>query len=258
MIALLTFFIIVSISLLITHFATIALVHTGVSPAFAQFQARSAFTGVGFTTNESESIVGHPLRRRIVMVLMLLGNAGLVTAISSLMIAFVDTGESFRSVLHILALIGGLALIWIVATRKWFNRWLLKFIHWTLGRFTKLEVRDYVSLLHLSKDYGITELKVEEKDWLSNKSLNECKLRQEGIIVLAIQRQDGGYLGVPQKDSEILPGDNLVLYGHHDTLKELDERTHASGEDAHNRAVNRHKDEIRKQEEQEQTRNNKQ
>jgi len=32
----------------------------------AHFQARSALTGVGFTTSESELIVGHPARRRIV------------------------------------------------------------------------------------------------------------------------------------------------------------------------------------------------
>ncbi|WP_419193904.1 hypothetical protein [Novipirellula herctigrandis] len=42
------------------------------SKDLAQFQTLSAFTGAGFTTNESEDIVNHPLRRRIMMYLMLL------------------------------------------------------------------------------------------------------------------------------------------------------------------------------------------
>ena len=44
--------------------ATVGLTMTGVSKDLAQFQALSAFTGSGFTTEESEEIVNHPLRRR--------------------------------------------------------------------------------------------------------------------------------------------------------------------------------------------------
>jgi uncharacterized membrane protein len=61
----------------------IAAVVTGLSREAAGFQARSAFTGVGFTTGESELIVRHPVRRRIVSMPMLLGGVGLVTAAAS-------------------------------------------------------------------------------------------------------------------------------------------------------------------------------
>ena len=37
-------------------------VATGTSSELARFQARSAFTGVGFTTSEAESVVLHPVR----------------------------------------------------------------------------------------------------------------------------------------------------------------------------------------------------
>jgi hypothetical protein len=43
----------------------------------AAFQAQSAFSGAGFTTQESETIVTHPLRRRIVRLLILLGSVGI-------------------------------------------------------------------------------------------------------------------------------------------------------------------------------------
>jgi len=39
-------------------------------------------------------VVNHPVRRKIVMLLILLGNAGLVTAVSSLILTFVRQGDS--------------------------------------------------------------------------------------------------------------------------------------------------------------------
>jgi hypothetical protein len=66
------------LSLLVVRIATVALALTGLSQQLARFQARSAFTGSGFTTAESEKVVAHPVRRRIIMVLMLLGNAAII------------------------------------------------------------------------------------------------------------------------------------------------------------------------------------
>lgn len=79
MAALLSVLATVTLSLLITRIASEAMVFTGLSAQAAQFQARSAFTGAGFTTQESEQATNHPVRRRIIMWLMLLGNAGIVT-----------------------------------------------------------------------------------------------------------------------------------------------------------------------------------
>ncbi len=79
---------VVAVSLIITRVATVILVASGLSRQAARFQARSAFTGAGFTTTESESVVNHPLRRKVVMTLMLLGNAGIVASASTLIIGF--------------------------------------------------------------------------------------------------------------------------------------------------------------------------
>src|SRR5680860_205662 len=83
MIAAITLFLVVSLSALITKIAAIALIHTGLSTDIARFQARSAYTGAGFTSNESEKIMNHPVRRKIIFTLMLVGNAGIVTVMSS-------------------------------------------------------------------------------------------------------------------------------------------------------------------------------
>jgi hypothetical protein len=69
MAGIITVILILVFSILITRVASIALTHTGLSRESARFQARSAFTGVGFTTSESEKVVNHPVRRRILLLL---------------------------------------------------------------------------------------------------------------------------------------------------------------------------------------------
>lgn len=64
MLSIVSLLLILTLSILITRIATVALTHTGLSREAARFQARSAFTDVGFTTSESEKVVNHPERRR--------------------------------------------------------------------------------------------------------------------------------------------------------------------------------------------------
>lgn len=62
-IGIVAFLTVLALSLTITRVATLVLAMTGLSWEAARFQARSAFTGTGFTTSEAESIVSHPVRR---------------------------------------------------------------------------------------------------------------------------------------------------------------------------------------------------
>lgn len=97
--------------------------------------------------------------------------------------------------------------------------------------------RRIIMLLKLSGDYAVTELKVEEGDWLAGRSLGECRFTDEGVTVLGISRPDGDYVGVPQADTEVRAGDTLILYGRDDALEELDtRRADASGDRAHEKA----------------------
>ena len=238
MAALISLLIAITLSLLITQVAAEALALTGLSRESAQFQARSAFTGAGFTTSESEQVVSHPVRRRILMWLMLLGNAGIVTVISSLVLTFVGTQGAGDWSLRLGLLISGVVFLWLVATNQRFNRYLSKAVQWALQRWTHLDVRDYTSLLRLSGEYTVTEMQVDSGDWVANKPLGQTHLRQEGILVLGIHRHDGGYIGAPIGDTEIHPGDTLILYGRLSVLSELDSRkNNLSGEQAHQRAV---------------------
>lgn len=83
MTAIVSLLVILALSIIVTRIATIALAHTGLSRETARFQARSALTGSGFTTKESEKVVAHPVRRKIIFWLMIIGNAGIITVVSS-------------------------------------------------------------------------------------------------------------------------------------------------------------------------------
>ncbi len=238
MTAILTLLVVLTLSFLITRLATAALTLTGLSQELARLQSISAFTGVGFTTQESERIVQHPVRRRVLILLMILGNAGIVTAVSSLLLSLFEVRQTGNWLLPLAWLAGGVVLLWFVATSEWVERQTGKAMRWALARWTGLETFDYASLLHLTGDYSVRECRVEPDDWLADKRLRQLGLHEEGVTVLGIHRANGDYLGVPRGDTRIRGDDRLILYGPEQTMDELDVRRRgASGDEAHDRAV---------------------
>jgi len=247
MIAVTSLLVVVLISIVITRIAAIALKHTGLSRETARFQARSALSGAGFTTTESERVVNHPVRRRIILLLMLIGNVGIVGAVSSLLLTFLNAADTQAMGLRVVLLITGLVLLWAVSTSDWVDQRLSRLIDWALHRYTRLEVRDYASIMHLAGEYRIVQLNIEAGDWLAEKTLGETRLWDEGIVVLGITRPDGTYLGVPNGSTRILPEDTLIAYGRVSGLAALDQRRadwqgqqeHEAARDAQHQAVTR-------------------
>ena len=118
------------VSLLIARVGTVALTLTGMSREAARFQARSAFFGVGFTTGEAEAVVGHPVRRRIIMWLILLGNAGVVTTTGTLLISFAGGKDQLQSVT---VLVAGVVVLGALAMSRPVDRALTRVIRGALG-----------------------------------------------------------------------------------------------------------------------------
>lgn len=212
--------------MIVTRVAAMALMFTGLSREAAKFQARSAFTGSGFTTQESEMVVSHPVRRQIVMLLMLLGNVGVATVAATVMVSVTSTSTATwqKQVLLVAVLIGGIIMLWILFSSRWVEKRMNRWIAWLLKRFTSLDVRDYVSLLELSRGYAVTEMLVEPRDWMAGKPLSSLRLSDEGILVLSIRRDGGIFHGTPRGDDLVHAGDVLILYGDLDDVKKLDRR----------------------------------
>lgn len=235
MIAIASLLVIVVVGLLITRVATAALAATGLSREMARFQARSAFTGAGFTTSEAENVVNHPVRRRIVMALMLAGNAGIATVVAGLLLGLGGAERGSGVAVRLGVLAAGLFAIFTLSRSRWVDRHLRRAIGSVLRRTTDLEVRDYAELLHVAGDYVVDEMLVQESDWMCGRTLGELKLRDEGVIVLGIERE-GHYLGTPAGDTSLEAGDTLLLYGRRDTVRDLDLRSRGpEGDRAHRR-----------------------
>ena len=241
MVAIATVVVVMLVSLLIARVATVALTLTGLSREAARFQARSALSGTGFTTSEAEAVVSHPVRRRIVAMLMLIGSAGLVTVIATLMLSFTDAGGA-QALHRILALLAGLICVWLLAKSAWVDRRLSWLIAKLLGRWTDLDARDYGALLHLAEQYAVGEILVRDGDWLAARTLEELRLREEGVVVLGLTLADGAWVGSPTFGVQIHAGERVVAYGPTERLRDLDHRRGGpEGDRAHDAAVEAHR-----------------
>lgn len=231
---------VLAVSLLITRVATVVLVATGMSRESARFQARSALTGAGFTTTESEAVVAHPLRRRVVMQLMLVGNIGLVAVASTLIIGFRNDAAG-ASWMRAVELATGLILLVFLSRSPWVNRRLTALIGRALHRWTDLVGRHSVALADLGHGYVVSELAIAANGWVTERPIGELGLAEEGLLLLGINPNRGDYVAYPDPHSRLACGDVLLLYGHTDAIASLDHRAAGhDGDAAHARAVERH------------------
>lgn len=233
MYALVSLILVVSLSMLIVRTGTVALTMTGLSKDVASFQSLSAYSGAGFTTEEAEEITAYPARRRVVKTLIRLGSVGLVTSIATLVLSFTDPTARLE---RLVVLLGAAAVLVGLARSRLFHSLLTPLIKRALGRTATFEVRDYLGLLNLDREFTVADLTVQEESWLADKRLDELELRSnEGINVLGIRREDGTFIGAPNGEHELTPGDTVIAYGQRDRLVELAERS-VGDEAAHERA----------------------
>lgn len=238
MIAIASLLVVVSIATLVTRMATLALTATGMPAEVARFQARSAFTGVGFTTSESESIVGHPVRRRIVLALMMMGNVGFVTIMASLILSFSSSSGTGDALSRLGIIVASITVFGLVTRTAFFQRRVTSLLARLLNRYSDLELRDFHQMMRIGGEYAVIELAVQEGDWIADKSLSELGLPDEGVLVLAVQRADGRFIGAPQTATLVAVGDTLYLYGRSADVADLDDRPNSPrGDFAHKQAV---------------------
>lgn len=215
--------VVVSLSVLATRVGSLALEATGLSSDAARFQAQSMFTGVGFTTSEAESITGDPARRRVASYLMLLGNAGIVSIIASLVLGFSAAGPR-EAAQRIGVLVLGLLLLVVLIRSKKVARFVRRRLERRLARWTAADIRDYTQLLGITGEYAVQESVVVSGGWLAGHQLQELDLPSEGVLVLGVRRRDGTYVGAPGASTKLETGDVVLLYGHEDQLADVGSR----------------------------------
>lgn len=223
MVGLISLLVIILLSIAVVRIGAIALELTGLSPEIASFQAQSAFSGVGFTTAESEAIVVHPVRRRIIRILILFGSAGVTTAVATLVLTFV--GETGRDMLIRGAqLILGILIIYLIARSRHIYILMRKIIKKALEKWTVLRIFDYEQLLGFNEGYTISRIIVRSDSWLVDKKLSEIRLDKQGVLILAIYRKINKketFIGGPTGDTVVKAKDILICYSRQDLSKSL-------------------------------------
>jgi len=214
MIAVFSLLFIILLSIIVVRIGAISLELTGLSPEVASFQAQSAFSGVGFTTRESETIVTHPLRRRIIRILILLGSAGVTTSMATLVLTFV--GETGKDVLiRGAALLIGVLIIFLFARSRHIYVLMKDIISKALEKWTTLRIFDYEQLLGFSEGYSISRVTIRSDSWLVEKKLSDIRLDKEGVLILAIYRKAHKkevFIGTPSGETLLRGKDVVICY----------------------------------------------
>lgn len=234
-------FVIVFVSLVIVRAGAIALQKTGLSADISSFQSQSAFMGVGFTTKEAETVVSHPVRRRIIRVMMLLGFASAASGLGTLVVTFARPEDDLTPHEKLFYLVVGIGSIWLLWKISAVERLLNAVIAHALKRATNLHILDYEELLEVGKGYTVAHLTVEPGSWLADRTLHDLELASEGVLVLSITRSSGTTLGTPHSRTRLLVGDRILCYGLEDVISHLGMRRAGSdGDRTHALNVERH------------------
>ena len=197
---------------LILRVATAALVLTGLPQDVARFQVRSAFFGAGFTTRESELVLNHPVRRRITQWLIVLGAIGISGLAASSIVALSREGNLLAPVI---ALAGGLALLWGLSSIRPLDRALVSLCAAALRRTTAIEVAPHETLLRLSGEHAVSLVQVVAGGPLDGRAIGDLP---EGMRVLGVERGDGTYADAPPATLMLRAGDAVAVYGRDDQL----------------------------------------
>jgi hypothetical protein len=238
---LIALFFIAFVSLVIVRIGATALMMTGLSRPVAEFQAVSCFFGVGFTTAEAEMIVGHPVRRRMAMHLIIAGNIGITSGLGALIISFVqsepdwldqflhaDGSASFFVRLFVMLI--GIGLIALMFRPRIVKAPLERIIRFSLEHAGVARVLDYETVLHAKDGFVVAQVEIDAGHPVIGSTLRSASLGQRGVLVLGIQRDAGEHIGAPGPDTDIQAGDVLTVYGNETKIHAALDRPRVPGE----------------------------
>lgn len=97
--AALTIVVLFAVSSTIVRVAGVVLEHTGMPMHAARLQALSALSGTGFTTSESEALMRHPVRRQVLMYLMICGSIGIASVAATVIVSALNVSTEVDGLL---------------------------------------------------------------------------------------------------------------------------------------------------------------
>jgi hypothetical protein len=231
----LTLFIaVLTASFVIVRIGAIAFQLTGLEWSLAKFQALSCFSGTGFTTREAELITGNPQRRKIATILIIMGNAGIVTLIATFANALSTEKSLWKTIsenllpfnipdllvpwINLITILVPAYLIYRLFTNRHFLRKLTNFIRKKIIHTKLIDSVTIEELVVITGGYGVARIEVDSKSSVKDKTLAESHLRDKDITVLAISRGEET-ISNPSADMKIQLGDELISFGNLENLR---------------------------------------
>jgi hypothetical protein len=185
----------------------------GLVPSAAAFEARSALTGVGYTTSEAEVVVNDPASRQAVSLLMIVGFVGPVTILGLFGFGFfLPTSSNFEARALLLAL---LIALFVLLERFGVNGRLLRPPARVLAR-TLFRAKPGLMWTVIA-DHAVAAVRISPSSPMGNRPLGAQPFGDPAVTVLGIKRVGSSgrlhYVANPLPGEEIMPGDELILYG---------------------------------------------
>jgi len=211
MAAALTLMLIFVITFSLVRIAAVALRLTGMAEDMARFQALSALTGTGYTTAEAEMVVNYPIRRKIATWLMIVGNLGIMSVLSTIMVSFIridTTGGSL--IVQLLWFCGGILFLSLVMLNKKVDTFLCGIISKLLQRYSDLGKNRHTCTLQISSGLSVREHRIVNPD---ESLLSELLSTQSSLTLLAIRNSDGSTRIAKNGDFQCVNHSTLVIYG---------------------------------------------
>ena len=207
------------VSFIVVRIGGFALQLTGIEPDVARFQALSAFSGTGFTTREAERVVGNRTRRRIVTILIILGNAGMVTVIATLVASFTQVSGYTWFFIRLAIIVGGIFGLYQLIIRSNVGQRILDWLQRPVMNRILREAPAVEEIFHVEKDWAISLVMIKG----SSKSigLTVADITAEGEIEILDINRAGTYLTRPNWDEKIMEGDRLLVYTNRKSVKRI-------------------------------------
>ena len=218
------FFAVAVLYILIIDIFTILFRMSGLTEEKAKFQVISLLTNSGYTTQESELIMGKLLRRRLARTIMLFGYIFSITIVAAFVNVVLNLPKAIQEDFWTLTVI--LAVVFVIfmivkrvpGAKQRFNDLIEK-----MGR--KWMFRGSVNIVSVVDQYakgvvaGVSIAAVP--DSIQGKSLGESGLMENfGVRIILIQR-GGEVMEYITRDTKIEKGDKLVVFGKLEKIRSL-------------------------------------
>lgn len=231
---LLLFIITIVVSFIAVRVGAVAFQLTGLEWSLAKFQALSCFSGTGFTTKEAELITTDRQRRRIASVLMVFGNAGLVTLIATfanslrpavglpkMAPSFLPSNVLSRVIpwVNLIIIVAVLYITYRVLTNTKVAKALTDMARRRMLKKQIIKPVTFEELVVTTGGYGVSQIEVSKDSPILNTNILESDLRSRGITILAVQR-GAEVMPNPSPNTELLLGDKLICFGKLDSIRQ--------------------------------------